>query len=97
MLDMLLHSAYPAHHFERFISGRCHRCDQGMIVAGDDFMMVRCDNCGRYLSNSPSDLGFGLRLVNGAIRSFFRAVKQRASRLVKTPPSTTNTAKLEGA
>lgn len=79
MLDMILHSAYPGHHhFSGFLSGRCPRCDQGMIVASDGFMMVRCDNCGRYRANDPNDFGFGTRPLKTAIKGLF----QRAKRLV---------------
>lgn len=80
MMDMILHSAYPGRHFSRFLSGRCPRCGQGMIVGSDGFMMVRCDNCGRYLANDPNDFGFGPRPIKAAVKEFFRRMKQRVGK-----------------
>lgn len=85
MIDMLLHSAYPGRHFSGFMSGRCHRCGQGMIVASDGFMMVCCDNCGRHPANEPHDFGFDLRPIKTALKnSLARAKRLVASRFGKS-------------
>lgn len=77
MIDLLLHSAYPGRYFSGFYTGRCPRCGQGMIVASDGFMMVRCDNCGRYLANESHDSGFGLPPIKTALKDFFVRAKRR--------------------
>lgn len=79
MIDMLLHSAYPGRHFSGFLSGRCPRCGQGMIVSSDGFMMVKCDNCGRYLASDPHDFGFGMRPIKTALKDLFQSAKRRVA------------------
>ena len=96
MMDMLIHSAYPGRHFSAFISGRCHRCGQGMVVASDGFMMVRCDTCGRYLSNEPSDFGFGLRPMKVAIKDFLGRLKERITFKAWSRPAASSVATPEG-
>ena len=96
MMDMLIYSAYPGRHFSAFISGRCHRCGQGMIVASDGFMMVRCDTCGRYLANEPSDFGFGLKPMSAALKDAFRSLKRRVVAAIKKAPKTSGAVMSEG-
>jgi ribosomal protein S27E len=85
MLDLLLHSAYPGRHFGGFLSGRCPRCGEGMIVSSDGFMMVRCDNCGRYLANDPNSVGFGVLSLKTTAKDLFqRAKRSVASRFAKS-------------
>jgi ribosomal protein S27E len=96
MMDMILHSAYPGRHFSGFMSGRCSRCGQGMIVGCDGFMMVRCDTCGRYLANEPSDFGFGIRPIKAAIKDLFQGLKRRVVATIRKVPEAAIAATPEG-
>jgi ribosomal protein S27E len=97
MIDMLLHSAYPGRHFSGFFSGRCPRCTQGMIVSSDGFMMVRCDNCGRYLANESYAFGFGLRPITTALKDFVLRAKRRVAAHVRKSAATSTLQAAEGA
>lgn len=97
MMDMLIHSAYPGRNFSAFISGRCHCCGQGMIVACDGFMMVRCDTCGRYLSSEPSNFGFGFGRMKVAIKEVVGRLKERLASKIKARSDASFVAGPEGA
>lgn len=70
-MDLPFYSLYPYHRHGVSMSGHCTHCGQGIIVASDSYMNIRCDQCGRYMAIMPRSREFDFK----AIRSVFAQLR----------------------